>query len=309
MKWKQYSVLTCGTYMDEVAKIFHQMGSGGVIIEDPFATMDFTGSEDWDAPLPYPDYENREVVVIKAYFPDERDVRSELSHFIAEVQDKYSIECKVLLDEVNDEDWINSWKEFYHTFKVGKRLVVQPSWESYDRQEGEEVIVIDPGMAFGTGVHASTRFCLQFLDDFIQGGEKVIDAGCGSGILSIAAAKLGASSVLAMDIDPAAVKIAQENIHVNDLVHRVKVAEGNVLDILEQEEADIILANLTADVISPLIPEAAKSLRQDGLIFASGILDKRWPAIQAELEQHGFKVEKVLTEADWVGAAARKVQV
>lgn len=306
MKWKQYSVLTAGTYVDEVAEIFHRMGSGGVIIEDPFANEDFTGSEEWDSTaFTFLDYEKREFVLIKAYFPMDWNQADQLAQSIAEVEKRHHIECEIVLDEVDDEDWAHSWKEFFHTFKVGDRLVIRPKWERYQPQDGEVVVLIDPGMAFGTGAHASTRFCLQFLERYIQGGEKVLDAGCGSGILSLAAARLGAADILALDLDPLAVEAARENARDNGLEGQIKVLEGNVLDINEQPQ-DIILANLTADMLINLLPVAAKNLRPQGYLFASGILDYRWPEVKQELEKYGLNTIEVLTEADWVGVAARK---
>lgn len=306
MKWKQYSVLTAGTYVDEVADIFHRMGSGGVIIEDPFANDDFSGSEEWDSTaFTFPEYEKREFVLIKAYFPMDWDQAEQLAQSIAEVEKSYHIECKIVLDEVDDEDWTNSWKEFFHTFKVGDRLLISPKWESYQPQDGEVLVIIDPGMAFGTGAHASTRFCLQFLDRYVQGGEEVLDAGCGSGILSLAAARLGAADILAIDLDPLAVKATRENARDNGLEDQIKVLEGDVLDI-NQPAKDIILANLTADMLINLLPAAARNLHQQGYLFASGILDYRWAEVQQQLELHGFDTIEVLTEADWVGVAARK---
>ena len=121
----------------------------------------------------------------------------------------------MFVNQVNDDDWEESWKKYYHTFKVGQRLVIKPSWEPYEPSPEEVVVNIDPGMAFGTGIHASTRFCLTFIEQYIKGGEEVVDAGCGSGILSIAAAKLGVNRVLAMDIDELAVRIRRDNVRLN----------------------------------------------------------------------------------------------
>ena len=213
---------------------------------------------------------------------------------------------KVFIDEVKNEDWEQSWKKYYHTFKVGERLVIKPSWEDYLVQDGEVVIEIDPGMAFGTGIHASTRFCLRFVDQYVKGGEYIVDAGCGSGILSIGAAKLGASSIFAMDIDDVAVKVARENILLNGLQDIIEVQEGDIVEVLHIKKADMILANITAEVVTYLIPEAAKVLPSGGYFFGSGIVDSRWPGVQQQLQKHGFIIEQVLSDVDWIGVAARK---
>lgn len=307
MKWKEISVLTEGICVEAIAGIFHRLGSGGVVIEDLQAARKYVNQEDWNPNLVSPDFLDHEFVVVKAYFLEDHEVLDEVYSCLEAVKNNFNVECKVFLGEVRDEDWENSWKKYYHTFKIGKRLVIKPSWEEYQAQEGEIVINIDPGMAFGTGIHASTRFCMKFIDQYVRGGETVVDAGCGSGILSIAAAKLGAIRVLAMDLDPVAPKIAAENVELNQLEDIIQVKAGDIVAELKNHRPNMIFANITAEVINLLIPEAAKVLAAGGYLFGSGIVDSRWPGVQKQLEAYGFEIEQVLTDVDWIGVAARKL--
>ncbi|CFX99084.1 Ribosomal protein L11 methyltransferase [Syntrophomonas zehnderi OL-4] len=307
MKWKEYSILTEGICVEAVSGIFHKMGSGGVVIEDPQAARRYENLEKFNPDSVSPDFMEHDFVVVKAYFPEDKKIQDELEQFLKKVEDNFKVKCKIFIGEVRDEDWEESWKKYYHTFKVGHRLVIKPSWEEYSAQDSEVVIDIDPGMAFGTGIHASTRFCLKFVDEYIKGGETIVDAGCGSGILSIAAAKLGARHILAMDIDEVAVRIAKENVHLNGLDGIIEVAAGDIIEELAGREIDHMLANITAEVVNHLIPEAAKVLPPGGYMFCSGIVDSRWPGVQKQLTDYGFAIDKVLTDVDWVGVAARKL--
>lgn len=306
MKWKEVSVLTEGACAEAVASIFHRLGSGGVVIEDPQAARQYVKKELFDASTLSPDFLGHSFVVIKAYFHEDRQVLEELNNSLEKVNQCFNTKCRVYIDEVRDEDWEESWKKYYHTFKVGERLVIKPSWENYQAGADEVIIEIDPGMAFGTGIHASTRFCLQFIEAYLKGGEILFDAGCGSGILSIAAAKLGAQKITAVEIDEVAVRVARENIALNQLAHIIEVKTGDAVEILADHEADIILANITADVVNLLIPSAAQSLTRGGWLFASGIVDSRFPSVQKQLQDCGFIIDKILTDVDWVGVAAYK---
>ncbi|MDD2510496.1 MAG: 50S ribosomal protein L11 methyltransferase [Syntrophomonas sp.] len=306
MKWKEISVLTEGICIEAIAGIFHRLGSGGVVIEDPQAARKYENQEEWNPKLVSPDFLAHEFVLIKAYFMEEREVVEELQSCLEAVKENFNVECQVFIDEVRDEDWESSWKKYYHRFKIGERLVIKPSWEDYQPQSGEVVINIDPGMAFGTGIHASTRFCMKFIDQYVKGGEKIIDAGCGSGILSIAAAQLGAVQVLAMDVEELSVKIARENVELNGLSDIITVKLGDIVEEIQAFETDMVVANITAEVVSCLIPEAAKALASGGYLFGSGIVDSRWPGVEKQLKAHGFVIEQVLQDVDWIGVAARK---
>jgi len=307
MNWKELSILTEGVCVEAIAGILHNMGSGGVVIEDPQAARKYINRDGWKPESVSEDFLNHEFVVVKAYFPEDKDVMDVLAKSIEAVECNFHVKCKVFVDEVRNEDWEETWKKYYHAFKIGERLVIKPSWEEYTSEENEVIVNIDPGMAFGTGIHASTRFCLRFVDQYIQGGEHIIDAGCGSGILSIAAARLGAQSVFAMDIDDLAVRIARENVTLNGLDDIIEVQAGNIVEEIRGRKADMVLANITAEVVVELVPEAARTIKAGGYIFGSGIVDSRWPGVKKALEENGFEIEQVLQDVDWIGVAARKL--
>lgn len=307
MIWKEISVLTEGICVEAIAGIFHKLGSGGVVIEDPQAARKYINKGQYNPELASPDFLEHEFVVVKAYFPEDKEIINELHECIENVKENFNVRCKVFISEVKDEDWEESWKKYYHTFKVGERIVIKPSWEDYTAQSDEIVVEIDPGMAFGTGIHASTRFCLKFLDEYIKGDELIVDAGCGSGILSIAAIKLGAKQVWGMDIDDVAVKVAIENVKLNGLEDRIAIKSGDIVEEIKEYKPDIVLANITAEVVTLLIPEVSKVLSKNGYLFGSGIVDSRWPGVKKQLEDYGFIIEKVLTDVDWVGVVAKKV--
>ena len=210
----------------------------------------------------------------------------------------------VYVDEVKDEDWESSWKKYYHTFKVGERLVIKPSWEEYQALENEIIIEIDPVWLLVLVYMPPLAFAWSSLRR-IKGGEQVIDAGCGSGILSIAA-KLGASSVEAMDIDEVAVRVARENIALNKLEDIIRVRAANVAEEMADMTAQVIMANITAEVVERLIPIAAEILPRGGYFFGSGIVDSRWPGVEKQLKNCGFIMDQILTDTDWVGVAAIK---
>ncbi|MEA1960340.1 MAG: 50S ribosomal protein L11 methyltransferase [Bacillota bacterium] len=308
MKWKEYSVLTGANCVDSIAEVFHRLGSGGVIVEEPQAARGYSTMDNLDGDELNLDFTDHEFVVIKAYFSEDQDVYSELADCIKRVEASYQIQCRVVLNEVKDEDWESTWKEFYHTFTVGQRLVIKPSWEPYQTVKDEIVVEIDPGMAFGTGAHASTRLCLQLMDKYLQGEEHVIDAGCGSGILSIAAAKLGAKQVTAMDIDELAVQISHDNVRLNQLEDKIQVMNANIIEVSLEHEAEMMLANLTADVILDLVPGVRPLLKPEGILIGSGIIDSRWPQVKKKLYECEFEIIDIVQETDWVGFAAKRKQ-
>ncbi len=290
MNWKEYAVVTEGQCVEAVAGIFHSMDSGGVSIVPGRSEVGQIIAGIDDVPVA-PAYGEHDMVLVKAYFPEERDIFAELQEALRRVKENFEVSCQLILSEVKEEDWEESWKQYYHCFKVGDRLVIKPSWEEYQPRPDEVVIELDPGMAFGTGIHVSTRFCLNFIDQYIKGGEKIIDAGCGSGILSIAAAKLGAAQILAMDIDQVAVNVASANVKRNQLEKVVAVEVRDITEDLAGFKADYIFANITAEVVMLVIPRAAELLTGGARMFCSGIITSRLPQVRQQLESYGFEID------------------
>jgi ribosomal protein L11 methyltransferase len=304
LNWKEYAIVTEGQCVDAVAGIFQNLGSGGVsIVPEQTEVGQIVEGINND---PGSAYGEHDLVLVKAYFPEERDVLTELQQALLLVEGSFQVHSELVIGEVKEEDWEESWKKYYHCFKIGDRLVVKPSWEDYDPQPGEVIIELDPGMAFGTGSHASTRFCLRFIDQYVKGRENIIDAGCGSGILSIAAAKLGAAQVLAMDIDELAAKIARANVKMNGLEEAIKVEVRDITEDLAGFRADYIFANITAEIVYLMIPRAAELLSAGSYLFCSGIIESRWEQVEKQLEKYDFEIFQVLRENEWMGIAARK---
>ena len=211
-----------------------------------------------------------------------------------------------LKTEIRSEDdsvWKDNWKAYFKPAKVSKTIVVKPSWESYEPQADEKIIEIDPGMAFGTGTHETTSLCIRLMEDYLAPGEKVLDVGCGSGILSIAGALLGASEVLGVEIDPDAVAVARENIALN---HVEQVASAQYGDLTKgiDFQADVIVANLMADLVVMLSKDVAKHLLPGGRYISSGILVEKMPEVVDAMRALGFTIMEVKEDGMWCAIVA-----
>lgn len=204
---------------------------------------------------------------------------------------------------VKDEDWAENWKQYYKPLRVGQRLVIKPGWESYQPKEGDLIIDMDPGMAFGTGTHETTRLCLMLLEKHQQENDRVLDVGTGSGILAIASALLGAKAVTAIDLDPVAVKAAEENVKRNDLKSRVKVLQGDLAKDISGQ-FDLVSANIIADIILLLLPQLQGLLAQHARLVLSGIIKDREQDVRDGLAARGFVVKDALYEGEWVALLA-----
>lgn len=304
MKWLEIAVSTQPEGVDLISNIFEEMGAGGVLIEDPALIYRYVseGTPDTVVPeLTVPD-----ITRVKAYLPvdeslNERLIRLDKSLSILPMETTPEYQTR----ELEEADWANAWKAYYKPVKIGNRLVVKPSWEEYTPVEGEVILEMDPGMAFGCGTHPTTTMCLRFLEEHIQGGRTVFDVGTGSGILAVAAAKLGARLVVAVDLDNVAVRVARENIERNGVTDIVKVRSGNLLDMVSGR-ADVVVANIIADVIIKMAHDAYKVLTPGGVLIASGIIEFRQHDVRKTLERVGFFVQELRREGEWIALLAIK---
>jgi len=208
-------------------------------------------------------------------------------------------------ETVAEESWESNWKKYYKPFKIGKKLAVCPTWEKYAAKSGEAVIRLDPGMAFGSGTHESTRLCLELLQENIRGGELVLDLGCGSGILSIAALLLGAKNADLTDIDEAALKVARENAATNGVEDRAGFFLGSLASGINGKYG-IVLANIVADVILELIPDLDSLLCENGVFIASGIIDARAAEIEGAVLNSGYIIREKIERNGWVAYLAAR---
>ncbi len=310
MKWSEFSIHTTEEAVEPVCNILHEAGASGVVIEDPSDLVREWGDKFGEIYQLSPDDYPEEGVIIKAYFP----VNSFLAETIDEIKEtingllQYDIDLghnKVQLAEVHEEEWANAWKKYYKPVKVSSSITITPTWEEYQPNENEMVIELDPGMAFGTGTHPTTVLCIQALDKYVKGGEEVVDVGTGSGVLSIAAAKLGVKNVLALDLDYVAVESAALNVELNRVQDIVKVKQNNLLEDVNGQY-DMVVANILAEVIMRFVQDAAAVLKPNGLYITSGIIKRKKQDVKEALIAGGFVIEEVVEMDDWVAIIARK---
>ncbi|MGI6144680.1 MAG: 50S ribosomal protein L11 methyltransferase [Clostridia bacterium] len=303
MEWQEITVITVSEAVEAVAECFYQVGSGGVVIEDPELLKTKISEGNWDA-FELPEerlYQSSPVV--KGYLPINDSLPQKLEQLklgieeiMARLGEKNS---EIRLAIVQEEDWANSWKVYFKPIKLGSRIVIKPTWEDYQAGEDEIVLEMDPGMAFGCGTHATTAMSALLLEKFLHPGFKVIDVGTGTGILAMIAASLGAEEVLALDYDEVAVKVAQENIQQNGLAHLITVKKNNLLVGVEQK-VELIVANIVAATIIKLALQAKERLNQGGFFLVSGIIKERREEVFTALQEIGFVLREEKTQEDWV---------
>ena len=249
---------------------------------------------------------DKTIASVSVFLSVDRPFTDEVA-FIKDRLAAVGIEGKFEVIGVNEEDWAHSWKAYYKPLHIGKKMVIVPKWEEYDPKEGEIIVTMDPGMAFGTGTHETTRLVIELLEETVKPGMKVADVGCGSGILAICAAKLGASCCRAYDIDPIAVRVARENIadsgescvscDVSDLLKGVDISDGPY---------DLICANIVADIIIRMAPDVGRYMKDDAILLASGIITERAEEVIEALEAHGLKIARRCDDNGWCALVVKK---
>lgn len=307
--WREITVETTEEAAEAVANLFYEVGAQGVVIEDPRVIARYLEENVWDAYELPSELLEAENIVIKGYLPVDERLEERLKLFESRLAglERYFVSwlAKVSYAEIAEADWSSAWKTYYKPQRVGERVVISPSWEQYEAQPGDIVVWLDPGMAFGTGSHPTTAMLIQLMERYLAPGSDVVDVGTGSGVLAIVAAKLGAKSVLALDIDTLAVEIAEQNAALNAVSGIVSVRYNDLLMGLEGRY-QMITANITADPILALLPDARRLLDPGGVLLASGIIRHRYRDIEAKLRALGYTLVETLTEGEWVSLAARK---
>jgi ribosomal protein L11 methyltransferase len=311
MKWSEISIHTTHEAVEAISNILHEAGAGGVVIEDPNDLIKEREASFGEVYELNPDDYPEEGVIIKAYLP----VNSFLGETVEAIKQAinnlllYDIDIgknKITISEVNEEEWATAWKKYYNPVKISEKFTIVPTWETYEPVSSDELIIeLDPGMAFGTGTHPTTVMCIQALEKYMKPGDTVIDVGTGSGILSIAAAMLGAKSVRALDLDPVAVDSARLNVKLNKVQHIVTVSQNNLLDHIE-EQANVIVANILAEIILRFVDDAYRLLEKNGYFITSGIIQAKKQEVKEGLMKAGFAIEETLVMEDWIAFIARK---
>ncbi|MDD4296533.1 MAG: 50S ribosomal protein L11 methyltransferase [Ruminiclostridium sp.] len=299
MKWMEVEVTAIPEWQDVVSQAFMDMGVQGIEIVDPAAFRDVLDKNRY---LDYADdgfiESYGDKVIIRSYFHAEQDKQS-IENQLSEAFNLYNINPQVIIRLRDDSEWKDNWKKNYKTFHISEKVIIKPSWETCNFSPNQIVIEIDPGMAFGTGTHETTRMCALFLDDLVKGNENVLDLGCGTGILGIVAAKLGASKVTCVDIDEAACRIAKENISNNHASELINVVNGELSDV-EKKEYDIVIINIIADVILSLIPDIKMYCKSTSVVLLSGIIKERRQEVLDSAVLHGFRPVQELNDGEWV---------
>ncbi len=308
IKWLEIAINLPPEKMDEVSAKLIAAGMIGLVIEEEGEFQQFLeqNRQYWD----YVDEElleqMRGISRIKFYVTDDEDGHRQLAQYME------GLDCEYTAVSLTDNDWAYSWQKYYKPMTIGKRLYVVPEWEREKPvPEGRVPFYLNPGLTFGTGSHASTQLCLEGVEEHTKEGDLVLDLGCGSGILSIAALVLGAKEAIAVDIDPKAVDVAYENAALNGIgKDRYTVRAGNVIadrglaNELAQNRYPLVLANIVADVIIPLSQQVPKLLAESGIFLCSGIIDSRAHEVEEALERNGLKVKKKREKNGWVALEA-----
>jgi ribosomal protein L11 methyltransferase len=317
--WHEITVLALEPSQEMVSHYMYEYGAAGVSIEEswtPDKPRDTSLGQWYDKPLNdiRPGYAE-----IKGYYAEDTDVEAvvaKLRRALAELP-AYGYdagEFTFAVKQVKDEDWANAWKQYFKPLQVSERLTIKPTWEDYSPRGDEVVIELDPGMAFGTGTHPTTALCLRVLERTVREGDTMIDVGTGSGILAIGAVKLGASRVLALDLDPVAVSSATENVKLNGLQDVIEVRRSDLLGVLNEGDAsasvqppvDIVVANILAEIIVQFIDDVREVLKPGGIYIASGIYILKEADVKAGLLASGFEIIDRVRQDDWVAIVAGK---
>ena len=304
MQWIEAKVTFAGDaqglIVDLIADAFYSLDAKGVVVDDPLLEP----VESWA-----PDAVARpQQPAVTGYLPaDDRleGRRQDLEQRLARLAGRQGFAYSIAYHAVEEEDWAESWKEFFWPQEITGRIVVKPTWREYAAEPGQLIIEIDPGMAFGTGTHPTTALCVQLLEKHLQAGRTVLDVGTGSGILLIAAAKLGAGHLTGTDLDPMAVEVARKNL----LQNRISPSAFELICGHLTEDIhrcfDVVVANILADVIIDLMKQGVPVTRPGGVFICSGIIEAYHARVAAKMAACGFDIVDVLKEGDWVALVGR----
>ena len=304
MKWNEIIITVPVGVVEDAENIANMTVSHGIYTED-FSDLE-QGA--WDiAHIDLIDEDllqsDRSVARIHIYIDGAQNPTEE-KQYLEAMLGRSGIESRIEINLVDDADWSENWKKYFKQINIGNRLSVCPSWEEPKYEDGREVIMLDPGAAFGTGAHATTRLCMELLESRCESGYRMLDVGCGSGILAIAAAKLGAEECFGVDIDPIAVKVATENAEENKVAQSIRFEVGSIE--AADGEYDVMCANIVADVIIMLAGDMAAHLKAGASVICSGIIEGRQDEVEKALIEAGLTIEEHIVKENWHAIAAKR---
>ncbi len=325
MDWLEVFVETSQEGLEIICGLLYSCGLTGLMIEDknefeaflenPHRDWDYIGDELLEE-------KNLKTTGITFFVTDNINgmetlnlVKSGLKS-IMETEKEFDLgSLNVTIKNVKEEDWANNWKKYFKPFPIGEKIIIKPSWEEFSEATDKVILKIDPGHIFGTGTHETTQCCIEHIENYVKKGDKVLDIGCGSGILSLASILLGAEYAALVDIDPNAIKIVTENMELNDIAKdKFDVYAGNILEdesfisLFGGKTYDVVEANIVADVIIALCPLLPQFIKDNGLFISSGIISDRLEDVVNDLDENGFKIEEIKRKKDWVAICSRYVK-
>lgn len=317
MKWNKITIDTTVEATDMISYELAELGIEGIEVEDHVPLTMEERKKMYVDLLPDEIAPNDGTAKISCYIDPDEDIEAlsmKISQMLKEVGQFLDVGAATLsFGETEDKDWINNWKQFFKPFRLDDSIIIKPTWETVnDRKEGDIIVEIDPGTAFGTGSHETTRLCISQIKRFLKPGDKVLDLGCGSGILSIIALKLGAGKVVGTDIDPNAIIATKENLAVNHIEEGSMIPyEGNLLEDealcekIGEGQYDIVVANILADVIIPLSSIARRFMKEGAYFITSGIIDTKEEEVKEAMVKNGFEIVDIIPMGEWVSIVGR----
>lgn len=302
MKWVEVQIKTTDQLEEVVSDILYDVGATGLAIEDPRDILELVQSEiAWDFVDPSLINLEMDEIIIKAYFAEDE----EFELIIQNIKDSINRhpmlkkeENQLTISSVDEKDWAESWKKYYKPTRIGENILIKPTWEEADIDNDTVLVELDPGMAFGTGTHETTIMCAEALEKHVKPGDLVYDIGCGSGILAIVAAKLGAKKVIGVDLDPICVRVSSENVKINKVEDIVDIRMGDLLEII-QGDANIIVSNIIAEIIVEMTLDIKNYLKDKGIFIASGIIISKIPLVKKALLENGFTIIDIVKRNEW----------
>ena len=301
-KWLSFDIKCPKGYDEIISSILYDLGIENLQIDDYQDVLDFKKNQPYWVVIDDEDFVEHDNVIIKAFYEDDKVNYDEIEAQIKEFSTNNNIDIQISKNkEIEDMDWANEWKKYYEPFYIGN-ILIKPSWIDIDESD-HTVVEINPGMAFGTGLHETTNLCIEQLQELNLIDKIVLDIGCGSGILSVVSSKLGAKEVFATDIDPLAIEATLENANLNK-ISNINAVKGSLLDNVDKKY-DVVVANILLNVLDILIPDLPKALKKDGVFICSGLINSQKDNIVNTLEKNDLEIVEISEKGEWISIISR----